>query len=60
LVHQSLAGTLDGVLLTIRHIQSSARASTKKERLERPRWPMIVFSHAQGLDRTEIRRWQTG
>jgi xylulose-5-phosphate/fructose-6-phosphate phosphoketolase len=60
LVHQSLAGTLDKVLLQIRDIQSAARAPTNGERVKRPRWPMIVFRTAQRLDRAEIRRWQAG
>src|ERR1700738_3126390 len=47
LVHQSLAGTLDSILLQICHIQSTARARTK-ESLERPRWPMIVFRTPKG------------
>jgi xylulose-5-phosphate/fructose-6-phosphate phosphoketolase len=47
-VHQSLAGMLDRVLLKIRDIQSTARASSRKECLERPRWPMIVFRTPKG------------
>src|SRR5438034_3282041 len=48
LLHQSLAGTLDGILSQIRHIQSRARSAGKTERLERPRWPMIVFRTPKG------------
>jgi xylulose-5-phosphate/fructose-6-phosphate phosphoketolase len=48
LVHQSLAGTLDTVLAKIRSIQSTARARPHGERLERPRWPMIVFRTPKG------------
>lgn len=48
LVHQSLAATLDKVLLQIRNIQSAARAATNKDGLKRPRWPMIVFSTPKG------------
>src|SRR5476651_308250 len=45
-VHPSLAGTLDRILVQIRHIQSTARANTKSP--ERPRWPMIVFRTPKG------------
>src|ERR1700694_3372289 len=48
LVHQSLAGKLDRILLQIRQIQSTARARTEKESLERPRWPMVVFRTPKG------------
>ncbi|MDB5484544.1 MAG: Fructose-6-phosphate phosphoketolase, partial [Tardiphaga sp.] len=44
LVHQSLAGTLDTVLATIRDIQHAARAGS----IQRPRWPMIVFRTPKG------------
>jgi xylulose-5-phosphate/fructose-6-phosphate phosphoketolase len=47
-VHQTLAGTLDRVLLQIRDIQSTARALSRKGPLERPRWPMIVFRTPKG------------
>ena len=48
LVHQSLAGTLDRILLQIRQIQSSARSGGETQNLERPRWPMIVFCTPKG------------
>src|SRR5580700_3811591 len=48
LVHQSLAGTLDRILVQIRQIQSSARSLRKRETPERPRWPMIVFRTPKG------------
>src|SRR4051794_8869790 len=48
LLHQSLAGTLDGILSQIRHIQSRARSASKSENVERPRWPMIVFRTPKG------------
>src|SRR5438309_4760243 len=48
LVHQSLAGTLDVILARIRQIQNTARLAGKTERLERPRWPMIVFRTPKG------------
>jgi len=47
LVHQSLAGTLDRILVQIRHIQGTARDGAGKT-LERPRWPMIVFRTPKG------------
>lgn len=48
LVHQSLAATLDKALIQIRDIQTAARAATSKERVKRPRWPMIVFRTPKG------------
>ena len=49
LVHQSLAGTLDGILLQIRQIQSERTiAAARRKNLERPRWPMIVFCTPKG------------
>ncbi|HVR57086.1 MAG TPA: phosphoketolase family protein [Pseudolabrys sp.] len=48
LVHQSLAGTLDRVLIQIRDIQSAARDPANGERVNRPRWPMIVFRTPKG------------
>jgi xylulose-5-phosphate/fructose-6-phosphate phosphoketolase len=47
LVHQNLAGTLDRILVQIRHIQSIAR-SGGKDGVKRPRWPMIVFRTPKG------------
>jgi xylulose-5-phosphate/fructose-6-phosphate phosphoketolase len=47
-VHQSLAGTLDRVLFQIRAIQGAARAPIRDKRLERRRWPMIVFRTPKG------------
>ncbi len=48
LVHQALAGTLDGILADIRKIQNTARGRARGEKLERPRWPMIVFRTPKG------------
>jgi len=48
LVHQSLAGTLDKILLQIRQIQSCARSGGETQSLGRPRWPMIVFCTPKG------------
>jgi xylulose-5-phosphate/fructose-6-phosphate phosphoketolase len=48
LVHQSLAGTLDTILVQIRQIQSGARSGGEMPNLERPRWPMIVFRTPKG------------
>ena len=48
LVHQALAGTLDGILADIREIQKAARGRAPGEKLERPRWPMIVFRTPKG------------
>src|SRR5271156_1584439 len=48
IMHQLLAGTLDTILTRIRRIQSAARSAGKTERLERPRWPMIVFRTPKG------------
>ena len=48
LVHQSLAGTLDRVLIQIRDIQSAARDPANGESVKRPRWPMIVFRTPKG------------
>ena len=48
LVHQSLAGTLDRILVQIRQIQSIARSHAGKDGVERPRWPMIVFRTPKG------------
>lgn len=48
LVHQSLAATLDIILLRIREIQRAARSGDAPAILERPRWPMIVFRTPKG------------
>ncbi len=48
LVHQSLAATLDLVLVRIRKIQSDARDGVDSKITERPRWPMIVFRTPKG------------
>ena len=47
-VHQSLAGTLDKILVQIHAIQHAARSRAATERLERPRWPLIVFRTPKG------------
>jgi xylulose-5-phosphate/fructose-6-phosphate phosphoketolase len=48
LVHQSLAATLDNILVQIRQIQSSARSAGATDQITRPRWPMIVFQTPKG------------
>jgi xylulose-5-phosphate/fructose-6-phosphate phosphoketolase len=48
LVHQSLAATLDNILVQIRQIQSSARSAGTTDQVARPRWPMIVFQTPKG------------
>ena len=48
LVHQSLASTLDKILVQIQQIQSDARARNQTEVPLRPRWPMIVFCTPKG------------
>jgi xylulose-5-phosphate/fructose-6-phosphate phosphoketolase len=48
LVHQSLAATLDNILVQIRQIQSSARSAGATDQVARPRWPMIVFQTPKG------------
>jgi xylulose-5-phosphate/fructose-6-phosphate phosphoketolase len=48
LVHQSLAGILDRVLLQIRDIQSAARTRIGETGPDRPLWPMIVFRTPKG------------
>ena len=48
LVHQSLAATLDIILLRIQEIQRAARSGGETAKLERPRWPMIVFRTPKG------------
>ncbi len=46
-MHQLMAETLDRVFLEIKRIQSDARQSSA-EKLERPRWPMIVLRSPKG------------
>ena len=48
IVHQLLAAALDSVLGQIRTIQATARAAPDPDRLERPRWPMIVLRTPKG------------
>ncbi|MBI2801096.1 MAG: phosphoketolase family protein [Gammaproteobacteria bacterium] len=47
-VHQSLAGTLDNIVVQIHAIQHAARSRDATEGLERPRWPLIVFRTPKG------------
>ena len=47
-MHQSLAGTLDGTLAQIRQFQSAARSGRRTESPPRPRWPVIVFGTPKG------------
>jgi len=46
LVHQTMAGTMDAVMLSIRDIQASARAG--RGAAVRPAWPMIVLATPKG------------
>jgi xylulose-5-phosphate/fructose-6-phosphate phosphoketolase len=48
LVHQHFAATLDAVLAQIRNIQSAARSISATEKVERPRWPMIILRTPKG------------
>ena len=48
-MHQQMAATLDTVVDAIRAIQ--ARRARQRQPPSRPRWPMIVLRHAEGLDR---------
>ncbi|MFZ6773893.1 phosphoketolase family protein [Undibacterium sp. SXout7W] len=48
LMHQAFAATLDAVLQKIRDIQHLARNTIAKDKLQRPRWPMIVLSSPKG------------
>jgi len=48
LMHQSLAGALESVLIDIRRIQSAARVQDGEAGVARPRWPMIVFRTPKG------------
>jgi xylulose-5-phosphate/fructose-6-phosphate phosphoketolase len=45
-MHEAMAATLDTVIEEIRRIQAQARSSTPA--MQRPRWPMIVFSSPKG------------
>ncbi|HEX3915400.1 MAG TPA: phosphoketolase family protein [Steroidobacteraceae bacterium] len=45
-MHQAMAAALDTVIETIQRIQSAARKSPDK--VERPRWPMIVLVSPKG------------
>ena len=47
-VHQLLAATLDTVLQKIRDIQRAARSPDTAQKLQRPRWPMIIFRTPKG------------
>jgi xylulose-5-phosphate/fructose-6-phosphate phosphoketolase len=47
-MHQALAGVLDQTLHQIREIQKAARSTGKDKKLERPRWPMIIFRTPKG------------
>ena len=47
-VHQTLAATLDAILVRIQEIQAAARAPDAPAIPERPRWPMIVFRTPKG------------
>jgi xylulose-5-phosphate/fructose-6-phosphate phosphoketolase len=44
-MHEAMATTLDTVIEEIRRIQTAARS---QGRLDRPRWPMIVFGSPKG------------
>ncbi len=48
LVHQALASTLDTILARIREIQATARSAPDAAKVERPRWPMIIFRTPKG------------
>ena len=56
LVHQSLAGTLDTILAQIRQIQSAARSRRPDGEAGASALADDRLPHAQGLDRTEVRR----
>jgi xylulose-5-phosphate/fructose-6-phosphate phosphoketolase len=47
-VHQALAAALETALERLRGFQQAARAADDPERIERPRWPMIVFITPKG------------
>src|ERR1700722_2855988 len=46
-MHQAMAATLDTILETIRIIRETA-ARSGKDKVERPRWPMIVLQTPKG------------
>ncbi len=46
-MHQAMAATLDTILETIRIIRETA-ARSGKDRVERPRWPMLVLQTPKG------------
>jgi xylulose-5-phosphate/fructose-6-phosphate phosphoketolase len=46
-MHQAMAATLDTILETIRIIRETA-AKSGKDRVERPRWPMLVLQTPKG------------
>jgi xylulose-5-phosphate/fructose-6-phosphate phosphoketolase len=46
-MHQAMAATLDTILETIRIIRETA-AKSGKDKVERPRWPMIVLQTPKG------------
>jgi len=48
LVHQSLAATLDKILVLIQQIQKEARSTDPINPPQRPRWPMIVLRTPKG------------
>ena len=54
-MHELMAATLDTVIGEIQRIKADARENGFTER---PRWPMIVLAHAQGLDLPEGDRRQ--
>ena len=59
-MHQALAGTLDTILAEIREIQS---VGPRRRRIRDSRASPLAddrVSHAQRLDRPEIRRWPAG
>ena len=47
-MHQAMAATLDTILENIRIIRETAAAHGNGERLERPRWPMLVLRSPKG------------
>ena len=51
-MHQAMAATLDTILETIRIIRETA-AKSGKDRVERPRWPMLVLQTPKRMDGTK-------